>query len=423
MRAYAYKSPVLVLLFYIAEYAVFQETVHMKEAFVEKKDGLIRIRLSGHIDSNNAEEIKSEIFAQIGEDTSSPVFVDAEHLEYISSAGLRILLQLRKNHPEMHIADVSPEVYEILDVTGFTQMMDVTRAYKSVSIEGAEVIGRGANGTVYRIDQDSVVKVYNDPDSIDDIQHEREVARLALILGIPTAISFDIVKVGDSYGSVFELLNASSFASILANEPERIDWCVCEYVKLLKKIHSTVVPEGNLPAMKDVVTGWADFMQDYLPEETGAKLEALVAAIPPDNHMIHGDYHTKNVVLTEDDVLLIDMDTLAVGDPVFEFASMFNAFIGFSELDHNVIKEFQGFSHDISVQFWNKVLAEYAGTDDKEVLSAMEDKARIIGYTRLIRRAIRRNGLDDPVMGKTIEHWKDELIELVGRIDSLSYNA
>ena len=198
---------------------------------------------------------------------------------------------------------------------------------------------------------------------------------------------------------------------------------MCEYVKLLKKIHSTVVPEGKLPAMKDVVTGWADFMQDYLPEETGAKLEALVAAIPPDNHMIHGDYHTKNVVLTEDDVLLIDMDTLAVGDPVFEFASMFNAFIGFSELDHNVIKEFQGFSHDISVQFWNKVLAEYAGTDDKEVLSAMEDKARIIGYTRLIRRAIRRNGLDDPVMGKTIEHWKDELIELVGRIDSLSYNA
>ena len=290
-------------------------------------------------------------------------------------------------------------------------------------MEGCEEIGRGANGTVYRIDQDSVVKVYNDPDSIDDIQHEREVARLALILGIPTAISFDIVKVGDSYGSVFELLNASSFASILANEPERIDWCVCEYVKLLKKIHSTVVPEGKLPAMKDVVTGWADFMQDYLPEETGAKLEALVAAIPPDNHMIHGDYHTKNVVLTEDDVLLIDMDTLAVGDPVFEFASMFNAFIGFSELDHNVIKEFQGFSHDISVQFWNKVLAEYAGTDDKEVLTAMEDKARIIGYTRLIRRAIRRNGLDDPVMGKTIEHWKDELIELVGRIDSLSYNA
>ena len=368
----------------------------MKEAFVEKKDGLIRIRLSGHIDSNNAEEIKSEIFAQIGEDTSSPVFVEAEHLEYISSAGLRILLQLRKNHPEMHIADVSPEVYEILDVTGFTQMMDVTRAYRSVSIEGAEVIGRGANGTVYRIDQDSVVKVYNDPDSIDDIQHEREVARLALILGIPTAISFDIVKVGDSYGSVFELLNASSFASILANEPERIDWCVCEYVKLLKKIHSTVVPAGKLPDLKETVLDWARFMLDYLPEEAGKKLVAMVEAIPHDE---------------------------AVGDPVFEFASMFNAFIGFSELDHNVIKEFQGFSHDISVQFWNKVLAEYAGTDDKEVLSAMEDKARIIGYTRLIRRAIRRNGLDDPVMGKTIEHWKDELIELVGRIDSLSYNA
>ena len=394
----------------------------MKEVRVEINDGMINVWLSGHIDSANAEEVKSELFGKIG-DAAGPVTVDASGLEYISSAGLRILLQLRKKHAELHITDVSPEVYEIFDVTGFTQMMDVSRAYKKVSIDGCEVIGKGANGTIYRIDKDNVVKVYNNADALEDIQHEREVARLALILGIPTAISYDIVKVGDSYGSVFELLNARSFSKILETEPERIDWCVSEYVELLHKIHDTEVPEGKLPDMKKTALGWAKFMKDHLPEETGSKLVKLVEDVPYSNHMIHGDYHTKNIELTNDEVLLIDMDTLAVGDPVFEFASIYNALIGFYELNHDGVVEFQGFSYDTSVTFWNKVMAAYAGTDDAAVIESLSDRARIIGYTRLIRRSIRRGGLEDEQRKKEIDHWTEELIGLVSRIDCLSYKA
>ncbi|MBR3290411.1 MAG: hypothetical protein IKI63_06525, partial [Clostridia bacterium] len=66
-----------------------------------------------------------------------------------------------------------------------------------------------------------------------------------------------MVKVGDHYGSVFELLNARSFSQILANEPEKMDWCVKEYVDLLKKIHGTLVPEGKLPDMKETGLAWA----------------------------------------------------------------------------------------------------------------------------------------------------------------------
>lgn len=381
----------------------------------------IRIRLSGRIDSSNSEEVKEAFISGIG-GAKGAVVIDASDLEYISSAGLRILLQLRKHHSDITITDVAPDVYEILDVTGFTQMMNVSRAYRKISVEGAEVIGRGANGTIYRIDKDNVVKVYNDPDSLDDIQHEREVARLALILGIPTAISYDIVKVGDSYGSVFELLNARSFSKILAKEPEKIDWCVDEYVEMLRKIHGTEVPPGKLPDMKDTGLKWATFMKDHLPEDAGAKLVSLVEAIPEDDHMIHGDYHTKNLELTNDEVLLIDMDTLAVGDPVFEFASIFNALQGFYEMDHDSIEDFQGYAHKTATEFWNKVLAKYLETDDQAVLSEMADRARIIGYTRLIRRSIRRHGLEDAKKKAEIDHWTEELIELLGRIDKLSWS-
>ena len=382
----------------------------------------ITIGLEGRIDSGNAADIESGISDAVREKEPSAVVLDAENLDYISSAGLRIILRLRKKYPDLKISNVKSEVYEIFEMTGFTEMMTVEKAYRRISLEGAEEIGHGANGSIYRIDKDTVVKVYNNPDALEEIQHEREVARLALILGIPTAISYDVVKVGDSYGSVFELLNAKSFSKILANEPEKLDWCVDEYVEMLKRIHSTEVPEGKLPDVRETVISWAKFMQDYLPEESGKKLLSLVEAVPYDNHMIHGDYHTKNLELQDDEVLLIDMDTLAVGNPIFELGSMFNAYRGFFELDHDAIMSFQKFSYETAEEFWYKSLAKYLGTDDRDVIRSVEDKARIVGYTRLIRRSIRRGGLEDKARKAEIDHWTKELIELLEKTDTLLFD-
>ena len=380
------------------------------------------IKLCGRIDSNNAPQLENEIQARLAGQDTAPVEVDAAGLEYISSAGLRVLLRIRKSHPDMRITGVSSEVYEILDMTGFTEMMTVEKAYRVVSVEGCEEVGRGANGTIYRIDHDNVVKVYNNPEALADIQHEREVAKLALILGIPTAISYDVVRVGESYGSVFELLNARSFSKILATEPENMDWCVKEYVELLKKIHGTLVPAGKLPDMKQTALSWADFMRDYLPEEAGRKLLSMVQAVPHDDHMIHGDYHTKNVMLQNDEVLLIDMDTLAVGHPIFELASMFNSFVGYSELNHETIVKFQGFDYETGSAFWHKALAAYLGTNCETKIREVEDKARIIGYTRMIRRSIRRRGLETEAGRTEIAFWKERLLALLEKTDSLSFS-
>ena len=379
----------------------------------------MNIRLSGRIDSNNAAGVEKQILGQIVE--GEAVVLDAQDLEYISSAGLRVLLRIRKTHPEMKIVGVNSEVYEILDMTGFTEMMEIEKAYRLVSVEGCEEIGHGANGTIYRIDKDNVVKVYNNADALSDIQHEREVAKLALILGIPTAISYDVVKVGDSYGSVFEMLNARSFSKILASEPEKLDWCVKEYVDMLKKIHGTVVPAGKLPDMREKVLSWARFMRDYLPEEAGNKLLSLVEAVPHDDHMIHGDYHTKNLELQNDEVLLIDMDTLAVGHPIFELGSIFISFVGFSELHHEIIQKFQGFDYETGTAFWHKALAAYLGTDNERKIKEVEDKARIIGYTRLIRRSIRRKGLENESDREQIDFWMERLLALLERTDTLLF--
>lgn len=381
----------------------------------------MKISISGRIDTNNAAQMEQELLAQIGGSTE-PVILDAEQLQYISSAGLRVLLRLRKDHPGLRIVNVRPEVYEVLEMTGFTEILQVEKGFRQVSVEGCEEIGHGANGSVYRFSDEIAIKVYRDSNDLEDIRREREMAKLALVLGLPTAISYDVVKVGDSYGSVFELLNARSFAKILANEPEKLDWCVAEFAKMLRLIHDTEVPAGKLPDMRERALDWASFMKDYLPEDAAQKLYALVEAVPHDDHMLHGDYHTRNLELQNDEVLLIDMDTLSVGNPIFELGSMYNAFLGFSELDHSIVRKYQGFDRELSATFWQKSLAAYLGTNCPTKIREVEDKARVVGYTRMIRRAIRRDGLQTETGRAEIAHWKGELLELLRSTDTLLFD-
>ena len=381
----------------------------------------ITIKLRGRIDSSNAAQVDQFVQEQLGEGRPTAVTLDAESLAYISSAGLRVILHVKKAYPNLRITNVNSDVYEILDMTGFTEMMRVEKAYRVISVEGCEEVGRGAKGTIYRFDKDNVVKVYNDADALDEIQNERERARLALILGIPTAISYDVVRVGESYGSVFELLNARSFSGILAEEPEKLDWCVGEYVKMLKLIHSTRVPAGKLPDIRERAMMWARTALPALSAETGEKILSLLQAVPFDDHMLHGDYHTKNLMLQGDEVLLIDMDTLCMGHPVFELANMFNSYQGFYELDHDAVKSFQGYGYETAKTFWSKTLAAYLETDDPSRLRDVENKARVVGYTRLISRTL-RHGNGETEQGKAeIACWKTKLMDLLERVDSLTF--
>ena len=388
----------------------------------DEHNNTITVELSGRIDSGNAAQTEQAVLEQLaGKDGASVIF-DAEKLEYISSAGLRILLRVKKLFPDLKIINVNSDIYEILEMTGFTEMLTVLKAYRVVSVEGCEVVGEGFNGKVYRIDRDNVVKTYKNADALSEIQHEREVAKLALILGVPTAISYDVVKVGDSYGSVFELLNARSFSKILATEPERFDFCVEEYVKMLKTIHAISVPAGKLPSRKQKVLNAASRIGDILPEGMGDKLVKMIEAVPESDHMIHGDCHTKNIVLSGDEVMLIDMDTLSVGHPIFEFAPMYNAYMGYSEYDHSQVESFQGYSAEMAQRFWRKSLESYFGTSDSAVINSIEEKIRCVSYATLIDWANRHKTYDTETGKATYELWIARLKELLARIDTLDFD-
>ena len=149
---------------------------------------ILYIAIEGRIDATNAAEAEEKIFAIKGENAGKHVVLDADKLEYISSAGLRVILRLRKEEPKLAIINVAADVYEVLDMTGFTDMVTVEKAYPQMSVEGCEFIAKGANGAVYRYDDETILKTYFAKDALPEIKQERENARKAFVLGINTAI-------------------------------------------------------------------------------------------------------------------------------------------------------------------------------------------------------------------------------------------
>ena len=377
------------------------------------------IELTDRIDSSNIDKIEDKIDKEL-DGFNGNVIIDCDKLEYISSAGLRIILKIKKRYSNLKIINCNQAVYDIFEMTGFTDIIDIEKGFRKISVDGCEVIGEGAYGIVYRIDADTIVKVYKNQDALEDIIKERERAKKAFVLGIPTAISYDIVKVGDLYGSVFEMLDAKSFAELL-NSGESINKLVKQSVQILKQIHETEGNDDTLPNKKDEAIKWAEYCKDYLPEEIGNKLVKMMKEIPDKNTIIHGDFHVKNIMHLERENLLIDMETVAVGHPILELACSYSIYEGFECFDPKNPEKFLGIPQEQCRKFISLTFDYYFDELEKEDVEKIKEKVKIICYTRLLRRQLKHFGENDKNAKASIEFCKNYLIENVPKVDNLYF--
>ena len=55
------------------------------------------------------------------------------------------------------------------------------------------------------------------------------------------------------------------------------------------------------------------------------QLKKLTEELPDSHTFLHADFHLKNIMIVKDELMLIDMETICAGDPIFEMATMYNS--------------------------------------------------------------------------------------------------
>ena len=95
---------------------------------IEKKinGNELTVALTGRLDTTTAPELEAELKGSL--DGVTALTMDMEALEYISSAGLRVLLSAQKimnKQGEMKVTHVSDTIMEIFEVTGFSDILTI----------------------------------------------------------------------------------------------------------------------------------------------------------------------------------------------------------------------------------------------------------------------------------------------------------
>ena len=97
--------------------------------FIKKLEGnKLTIEISGRLNTTTTPELVQELETSL--DGVESLIFDFEKLEYISSSGLRVLLSTHKKmmkQGEFNIINVSEDVMEVLEITGFASLLSVSK--------------------------------------------------------------------------------------------------------------------------------------------------------------------------------------------------------------------------------------------------------------------------------------------------------
>ena len=95
----------------------------------ESSNGGLTVFLEGDLDAQNASSVQAEIETAQKAHPNDELLFDAENLRYISSAGLRVLLKFQRQSKDkkLTIQNVSRDVYDVLELTRFVDLMNVKK--------------------------------------------------------------------------------------------------------------------------------------------------------------------------------------------------------------------------------------------------------------------------------------------------------
>ena len=92
----------------------------------QKQDADLLVRVGGRLDTTTAPELEEALQKELGD--IETLTIDFQDLEYISSAGLRVLLSTQKVMQKkggLKVVGVNETIMEIFEVTGFSEILTI----------------------------------------------------------------------------------------------------------------------------------------------------------------------------------------------------------------------------------------------------------------------------------------------------------
>lgn len=329
---------------------------------VEPIDGVLTVPVPRRFTSETAPRLE----ARLAWSGASEAVFDFAQCRFISSAGIRTVLEAHHRMEgvggRVRVVGLSKDVWSVFEITGLATILHLERAPaelpppREISIDGLSPFSEGVCGECFRLGPEQIVKLYREGVVAAVAEQEKQRARQAFVMGIPTAISFEMVTCRDRVGVVYEFLDAELFSEAIRREPDRVERHAAMLFEVVRSVHAATVGVEDLPLLADRLRSNIESTRGELDDADVDLLLRLLEEMPGPERCVHFDLHSSNIMLRRGEPVIIDMGDLSRGSHWFDLALIYMIY-GFAELEFSELAT--GVPVDLGVRLWEAFAARY----------------------------------------------------------------
>jgi uncharacterized protein (TIGR02172 family) len=259
--------------------------------------------------------------------------------------------------------------------------MTIQNRVRQIDVAGLELISAGVCGECYRLDRETVVKLYREGIDASIAEREKAYATAALVAGIPTAISYDVVASGERSGVIYEMLDAQPLSRIVRDDLASLPRHATTLAEVASAIHATEADPQVFPDIRVRLADYIRQMDFFLSADDIAFLQQRLDAIPDAATFVHFDLHTSNIMIKDGEPLIIDMGDISRGHPLFDVGLIYMIF-GFPEL--GICEGVTGIPNDEGRKLWEHFHAAYFASKPPALRALFERNRHFLAAMRAI---------------------------------------
>ena len=170
---------------------------------------------------------------------------------------------------------------------------------------------------------------------------------------------------------------------------------------------------SGINSAKERHFNYIDEIEEYISPQEYESLRKLVSLIPDSTKAVHGDIQMKNVMLSDGEPLLIDMDTLSVGNPVFDLQGIYLTYQQFKEDEPDNTLNFLGIDADMADHIWDKTFSLYYSDKDEDSLCIIFRIIRLLAVIRFLQLLAASDLKNSDLGALRIRHSKEHISHLL----------
>lgn len=200
-------------------------------------------------------------------------------------------------------------VIENFDLTGWTLFSERLNSKNYVSSDGKWML-KVCGETV--------------DNNIESLEYDREATMKTLETGVKTPMVKDIVKLPNGeLGLIYEYIKGKkSIARAMSEDLGNIEYYAKRFAAISRDMHSKVCDTKKFESMKDRIINQVMTL-DVLNDSQKERAIKLLDTVEDKKNFLHGDFQPANFIMTNDDTYVIDLRTIAYGNPEYDIANYY----------------------------------------------------------------------------------------------------